>query len=100
METPEGFELAGIIGVDAAQVLIGGACCLIESDRVPADWETWHKLLTDQGYFDGPGYKQLDMGVVVSSGRGDGEYPVYVKRAEIPDWFPGPRVQEVRIIFF
>ncbi len=40
------------------------------------------------------------MGVVVSSGRGDGEYPVYVKRAEIPDWFPGPRVQEVRIIFF
>lgn len=113
METPEGFELAGYSNVEAGYVLIADPCYLIheKSDNrvpdLPTDWESWHTMLSNEGYFGGPQYHQLtpvgresdfEIGVVVSSGAGDGVYPVFVRKALIPG-FAGLRVVEVRICF-
>lgn len=40
---------------------------------------------------------RVGAGVVFKSGVGDGLYPVYVRRAEVPGW--GERVVEARIVF-
>lgn len=49
----------------------------------------------EDGYSGGHG--PFASGVVVSSGLGDGLYPVEVRYVDLPDW--GRRVAEVRIVF-
>jgi hypothetical protein len=90
--TKSAWIKAGEISVDAGIVMVGDPCYLaddIENHPVK-DWNNFCEMLdqpiyaTDVKY---PTIKQLDfaaghkgLGVVVSSGYGDGVYPVYVKK--------------------
>ena len=104
----KGFELAGYCGVDSGQILFTDPCYLDE-------WKGHHKELNID-YNDDPPQKkrpysyegacnatlsefkagQLDEGVTgvcVSSGYGDGNYPVYVRKNQ------EGRIVEAKIMF-
>ena len=104
---PEGFVLAGVIGVDAGLCWLGDPCYFWPHDNLGfhktqagslgATWKEFVKFLPESY----PTMQQLayrlghpGLGVVVSTGFGDGTYPVYVRKTE-----DGLRVAEVRIIF-
>ena len=88
MEKNKEWINAGFCGVDAGCLIIGDPCYL--------DGDGW----TEEDYkkevcSDWNDSKQIDNGkaVLVSSGYGDGEYPVYIKKQD-------GRVKEVKIKFF
>jgi hypothetical protein len=95
----EEWEEVGVVGVDAGLVWIGDPCYILHPENPPEeigktwidfcdklDWEeTTHQFRYDNG---GEG-----LGVVVSSGYGDGTYPVFVRRTR------DGRVAEVRVVF-
>ncbi len=107
MRKPKGFHLAGHFAVDAGQCIIADPCYIIpaDTDLVPKDWQSWHRMLESAGYFRNPlgchqvtpPNGQLEVGVVVSTGAGDGVYPVYVKHETDGPW--RGYVKEVRILF-
>jgi Protein of unknown function (DUF4241) len=104
------WEFAGVVGVDSGQVMIGDPCYLNsewdpEPDRVVPDYEG-----VPEGNFSYSGackatlgekkYGQLNYrlghagaGVALSSGWGDGTYPVLIRRNE------EGRIAEARIVF-
>ena len=99
-----GFELAGHIGVDAGLCWIGDPCHIIHStdDNSVALGKDWGEFCdkTSDGRLDHNGYQSFNypaghegLGVVTSTGWGDGTYPVYVKKNK------EGRVVEVRIKF-
>jgi hypothetical protein len=91
------WETVGVCGVDAGLIWLGDPCYIIGKDANEQPVETWSDFCvaiagndTKQFNYKGghPG-----LGVCVSSGYGDGEYPVQVKRKD-------GRIKEVRIKFF
>lgn len=82
-------ELIGHVGVDAGLMYIGDPCYEIGSDaseKFAGTWSDFCNLLgssEDNGILKLP-YKLGHEGkaVVVSSGYGDGTYPVYVERKD------------------
>jgi hypothetical protein len=92
----------GTIGVDAGLCWIGDPCYIMGDDasnRVHA-WDDFCSKLDHDGptmqsfdYF--PGHEGL--GVCVSTGFGDGSYPVYATISDEGDW--GKRVKSVTIVF-
>ncbi len=77
----------GQIGIDAGLCWIGDPCYILHADLLPKavgkDWSHFCDLLDDGTY---PTCKQLHydlghagLGVVVSTGYGDGVYPVFAE---------------------
>jgi len=86
------WEQVGEVGVDAGAVWIGDPCYIMGDDashRVH-NWDDFCDTLGDKGW---PTTHQFDSGMYVSSGYGDGTYPVEVKRNH------EGRIAEVRIVF-
>lgn len=84
------WEQAGVVGVDAGCILLGDPCYWMKK-------EDYDKHICLDGWSD---FKQVNYdlghagkGVIVSSGFGDGCYPVYIKKQH-------GRVKEMRIKFF
>ncbi len=78
----------GEIGVDAGLCWIGDPCYILHHDPVPKtvgrDWDEFCDILHEDGQY--PTCKQFNydlghpgLGVVVSTGYGDGVYPVYAE---------------------
>lgn len=104
----DGYERIGEIDVDAGCAWIGDPCYIIRDDderRPFPDWQTFCRKLDaakhdEQRYtsfaHDGSpvnGETSEGMGMVISTGYGDGTYPVYAKRDR------GGRILEVRVLF-
>jgi len=94
----------GMIGVDAGLVWIGDPCYVLHSKTLPkAIGKSWfefceglsEKFPTMKSFNYDLGHEGL--GVCVSSGRGDGTYPVYALVGEEGDW--GKRIKKVWINF-
>ena len=98
-------KIIGVVGVDAGLVLIGDPGYLIHTEpesTLGKDWEKFCNLLTDE---EKPTIKQFNfplgnpgLAVVVSSGFGDGVYPVYAEVVDTKEG--GKRVKKVTIEFF
>ena len=88
MKIPSGFEVVGSIGVDAGLCWIGDPCYIIHStdDNSQALGKNWHEFcdklkdpsVVAQSFNYPMGHEGL--GVCVSTGYGDGVYPVIVKK--------------------
>lgn len=94
-----GWEEVGVVGVDAGLIWLGDPCYCVTPDADEHPAKTWSefcgmlpKQATATQQFN---YKMghRGLGVCVSSGYGDGCYPVEVKRQN-------GRIKEVRIKFF
>lgn len=88
----EGFELVGYCGVDTATIIIGDPCnvCFDSKNMFEnMDVKQQQPYICQINYEAGhPG-----AGVLLSSGYGDGYYPVYIRKNE------DDRIVEVRILF-
>lgn len=91
------WERVGVIGVDAGMCWIGDPCYILHADKQPRDiGRSWGEFCDAMS---GEDTRQFDydaghegLGVCVSTGYGDGCYPVEVRR-------DGGRIAEVRIKF-
>jgi hypothetical protein len=94
----------GVIGVDAGLCWIGDPCYVIHTSdgKLPPsmgkNWDEFCSKLGDQ--FTTFGFNEMTdgLGIAVSTGYGDGVYPVYAKISDEGEW--GKRVKEITIKFF
>lgn len=94
------WEKVGVIGVDAGLCWIGDPCYIIGKDASEQPVETWEEFCNklfankDTNTMQWP-YKlgHPGLGVTVSTGYGDGEYDVFVRRTS------GGRIAEVKVVF-
>lgn len=100
-------KLVGYISVDAGLCWIGDPCYILHQDKLPeALGENWNEFcdkLYDEGN-NGPTMKSFEhykgnegLGCVVSTGFGDGLYPVYAYVSDEGEW--GKRIMGVYIDF-
>lgn len=86
------WEHVGNISVDAGLVMVGDPCYHAAEERPEAFGEDWQEFVDkncrDKNFYEN-GHLQLNhdmghegLGVLVSSGYGDGVYPVFVKKDE------------------
>ena len=99
------WETVGEIGVDAGLCWIGDPCYIIHPDSLPEDigkdWDEFcNRLFERESKVNHGGASQWNydkghsgLGVTVSTGYGDGMYPVQVRRNN------EGRVAEVRVVF-
>lgn len=86
------WEKAGHCPVDAGCIVLVDPCYVAHDGQHLDPYKDaigWGKEDYDRGY------RALanNLGIVVSSGYGDGEYPVYIKRTE------GGRIASVKVVF-
>lgn len=93
------WEKAGVIGVDAGLCWIGDPCYVFGDDASHqiVSWEEFCEKLKSKEK-DGVAQWQYDLGhdglgVSVSTGYGDGAYPVYVRRNS------EGRIAEAKVVF-
>jgi len=94
------WKKVGVIGVDAGLCWVGDPCYILHKDEPPKDiGKSWGEFCDIITPLDESGTVQLNydlgspgLGVVVSTGYGDGEYPVYAKIVH-------GRVEEIRVVF-
>jgi len=98
METK--WEQVGTIGVDAGLCWVGDPCYCVTPDANNHPARTWQEFCDKLQAKEVKGVAQWDyamghsgLGVSVSTGYGDGEYPVYIRRNE------EGRIAEVRVKF-
>jgi hypothetical protein len=89
MPAPKGYVQIGTIGVDAGLCMIGDPCYVIDrplgkgswdafldartpQDEDAAHWELETSMAVERG-------RKFPCGLLVTTGDGDGEYPVYAK---------------------
>ena len=78
----------GSVGVDSGTLLIGDPCYCFADDDLGAAFSGIGTGLHGEAVLPG------GMGVISSTGYGDGVYPVYVETIE-DDWGPGRRVARI-----
>ena len=95
-------KLIGHIGVDAGLCWIGDPCYVLPDDGSQRenvqDWDEFCNIMAGHQHvsFDySMGHEGL--GVCVSTGYGDGYYPVVAEIIDDPDW--GRRIKSVTITF-
>lgn len=98
MSIPDGFEKAGVIGVDAGLCWIGDPCYILSEDA-DTKFDNWSDFCAQHEKNEKKGAAQFNyklghpgLGVCVGTGHGDGTYDVLVRRE-------GNRVMEVRVVF-
>lgn len=106
------WEEVGEVWVDSGSIMVGDPCYTHGQDASHAveDWDdflarTWPKVFGKKGEIDHTAkmddvtyaLSEKGIGVVVSSGFGDGVYPVFVKYSNEGQW--GKRVAEVKVVF-
>jgi len=105
MKKQNEWEEVGKIGVDAGLCWIGDPCYCVTPDATEHPAETWDKFC-EKLFTNGksPDIKQWNwksgnpgLGVSVSTGNGDGMYPVLIKR--IIDDDGCSCIAEVKVIF-
>ncbi len=87
----------GTVYVDAGIIWVGDPCYIMGDDasnRVTS-WSDFCEKITDHKQVSEP--LGTGVGLVVSSGFGDGAYPVYAELSDEGDW--GVRVKSVTIEF-
>ena len=114
----DSWEYIGTIGVDCGQMLLADPCYFKDFADDNSDAEGVMKLMEAMKDGSDNSFSYIgacsqsntpqqagvlvndigaEMGVVCSSGFGDGGYPVYVKRHDFGEW--GKRVVEMKIEF-
>ncbi len=96
--------LVGNIGVDAGLCWIGDPCYVLSDEASERDQvKNWTEFCEGLGK-DYPTMKSFNfkmghegLGVCVSTGFGDGLYPVYATISDEPDW--GKRIKKITIVF-
>lgn len=104
------WKKVGTVYVDSGTIMVGDPCYTQGADASHAskDWmdflaKTWPENFglnaTPHGSMENvvPALGEKGVGMVVSSGFGDGEYPVYVKYSD--EGMFGTRVAEVKVVF-
>jgi len=99
------WQKVGEIGVDAGLCWVGDPCYCVTPDANEHPAQTWTEfcdmLLDDGKHRHATQFKYKaghdGLGVAVTSGLGDGTYPVYAKIKELPG--SGERVHEIRVVF-
>lgn len=93
------WQKVGVIGVDAGLCWIGDPCYVVSKDASHV-FKTWDEFCDQLSEDEISGVKQWNsskgrpgLGVSVSTGYGDGEYPVYVKRNQ------EGRISEAKVVF-
>ena len=89
---PKG-ELIGHCGVDSGQILLIDPCYVYKDDFTGGDTPTGGDYDECCRITLSEGAGQTDLGVVTSSGYGDGVYPVYAQKDG------NGRVKQVTIVF-
>jgi len=96
----EKWELVGHIGVDAGLCWIGDPCYCVTPDVDEHPANTWDEFCNKLQKIEKRGVAQWNyklghrgLGVSVSTGYGDGVYPVYIKRGD------EGRIAEVKVMF-
>ena len=74
------WEHVGEIGVDAGIVMVGDPCYINDVDHPVKDWSKFCSSLDSPATQLKYPMGHTGLGVVVSSGYGDGVYPVYIRR--------------------
>jgi len=95
------WQKVGIINVDAGLCWIGDPCYCVTPDCTNHPAKTWKdfcaKLFGGNGSADAHQWAdqsgRAGLGVTVSTGYGDGTYPVYVRK------MPDGRIAEVKVVF-
>jgi len=92
------WEHIGNIGVDAGLCWVGDPCYLSDGESPFQNWDKFCDRLFE-GPFDKDGHQSFmysagheGLGVLCSTGYGDGHYPVYVKKI-------GNRIAEIKVVF-
>ena len=114
----DSWEYIGSIGVDSGQMMLADPCYVKDFADDNSDAEGVMKLMEAMKDGSDNSFSYIgacsqsntpqqagvlvndigaEMGVVCSSGFGDGGYPVYVKRHDFGEW--GKRVVEMKIEF-
>jgi hypothetical protein len=95
-------KLVGHIGVDAGLCWIGDPCYIMGEDASdnPQTWDDFCKSLgnehpTMKSFNYTAGHEGL--GVCVSTGFGDGSYPVYATISDEGEW--GKRIKSITVVF-
>lgn len=96
----DGWERVGVVGVDAGLVWLGDPCYILHTRKPKAIGKAWGDLAKSLDLRLGNDAVQMNhdkghpgLGVIVTSGYGDGEYPVEVRRLE------DGTIAEVRVVF-
>jgi hypothetical protein len=100
VSTPENWEKVGVVGVDAGLVWLGDPCYILHTKKPKAIGKDWGDLAKSLDLRLGNDAVQMNydkghpgLGVIVTSGFGDGLYPVEVRR------LADGTIAEVRIVF-
>lgn len=94
-------KLVGHVVVDSGLMMVGDPCYTMpddcSSDKKTHDWPTFCAALPDDYPTIAQPFDQENAAVVVSSGFGDGYYPVYVEISDEGEW--GKRIKSITVLF-
>lgn len=98
-------KIIGTVGVDAGLIWIGDPCYIMHQNPPPKSIGTsWSEFCDTIPQTPNPTMKSYNfdlghegLGVCVSSGLGDGSYPVEVELVNVPGW--GLRIKSAKVKF-